>query len=1287
LVTEIDLPDNSGTNPDKYTISYEATPGHTSNTTGRIASITLPTGGSITYTYTGGGNGIMCPSGGTVTMTRKINDDNNNNLTWTYELTANYPPGFSTVVTDPQGNVTDYDLLGIYETERILEQGSSTVLGSVTTCYNGASAPCNGTPVSLPITEIATITNVAGEDAEGDVFYNGYGSVTTVNSYDFGSGSHGSLLSETMTCYSTSFSHILDRPTYQMVYNQTGNSSNCTGTTGLMAEASYTYDSYGNVLAEAHTNTGGSPSSISRSFTYNTNGTVKTATDYNSSSHVTNYTYGSGACNGAFPTTITLPITSLTYELTWSCNGGVLTSVEDPNQQTTTYKYTDPNFWRIKEIDYPDTGKTTISYSDTPFFSISAYSYLNSSTYHETTQILDGLGRVIHTQDNTLGTTVDTAYDGLGRVYSVSNPHTSGGEPTDGTTYYSYDAWGRPSDEGSTHAITYPDSSYTSVTYSAQCPTIIDPAGHARTVCPDGLGRVPNVTEDPSGLKYQTSYTYDALSDLKGVTQGSETRTYNYDMLARLTSAMIPEVNVSGTQCTTTYGYDANGNVTSRTAPLENQNSSCSSTVTTTYSYDAVNRLTSKTYNDSTTPPASYSYDQTSVTVGSWTSPTLLYPKGRMTEATTTSGSNVQTAAVYSYDPVGRTKNFWQCNPSNCGTVYSTSYNYDLAGDITSWTHPGQINLTNTINAAQQITAVQTTSNYTNLPQTLVQNVTYTPWGAVSTFENGCTGSGCTSAQETYQYNKRLQPWVISLAAASGVGSCLVYNYYSSWTAPTSCPSAGSTPPTGSTDNGNVMGYWYNDTVNSSFSHTASYGYDSVNRLTAACTLSGSQCATSGSNVYNLAFAYDQFGNMRCTGGVGGGSAIGPCPAWTYNTGNQLASSTGCTYDAAGNTTKDCSTGHTYQWDAEGRVSSVDSGSTWGFTYDAVGDRAQWAYSGGANQQMFDPNGGWLGIAGALDVLRWGDGAYAWYTGTETYFNHINGIGSTTVLTKHDGTAAEDTLYYPWGQTWQQWGGGGANFAELPYGDGNTNTNLTLYRHQSPGLGRWLSPDLLGGDITNPQSLNLYAYVLNNPTGLIDPLGLDPGQGSDPGECDCGDPNCVNAACWGPGWPPGFWPSNGGEGSGGSGGGGPTVSLPTGNPGGTAGGSIPGVNAFLQEATDELDWPYIIRMIVWGWPIVKAAVAAVGSVPAALPATLVGAVFMPSDVAPHVHQARKPDLRQFDEAVRRIEARCGGKKLTPDQRRRLHDAISKWGYGLDIIVEIGVGMFCPGGPTSGEGGQ
>src|ERR1700748_1936466 len=30
-------------------------------------------------------------------------------------------------------------------------------------------------------------------------------------------------------------------------------------------------------------------------------------------------------------------------------------------------------------------------------------------------------------------------------------------------------------------------------------------------------------------------------------------------------------------------------------------------------------------------------------------------------------------------------------------------------------------------------------------------------------------------------------------------------------------------------------------------------------------------------------------------------------------------------------------------------------------------------------------------------------------------------------------------------------------------------------------MGRFMSPDPLGGDLTNPQSLNRYAYVLNNP--------------------------------------------------------------------------------------------------------------------------------------------------------------------------------------------------------------
>src|SRR5208337_5462099 len=261
---------------------------------------------------------------------------------------------------------------------------------------------------------------------------------------------------------------------------------------------------------------------------------------------------------------------------------------------------------------------------------------------------------------------------------------------------------------------------------------------------------------------------------------------------------------------------------------------------------------------------------------------------------------------------------------------------------------------------------------------------------------------------------------------------------------PTSCPSPGSAAPTGTTNNGNVMGYWYQDSVNSSFSHTATYGQDGVNRLSTA--------TATGNSTYNLAFSYDAYGNMAC---VQNGSTNGPCPQWTYNTStNQLSSSTGCTYDAAGNLTKDCSTAsnHTYQWDAEGRVASVDSGSTWSFTYNALGQRVQMASSSGTQELMYDPYGVWLGIYGVVDTLPWGGGYFAWYNGTDTYFNHINNIGSTSMFTNQTGGPQEDMLFYPWGDVWKSQGTGGYNFAYLPYRDLSTTTDITSARFSSPNF-------------------------------------------------------------------------------------------------------------------------------------------------------------------------------------------------------------------------------------------
>jgi RHS repeat-associated protein len=237
----------------------------------------------------------------------------------------------------------------------------------------------------------------------------------------------------------------------------------------------------------------------------------------------------------------------------------------------------------------------------------------------------------------------------------------------------------------------------------------------------------------------------------------------------------------------------------------------------------------------------------------------------------------------------------------------------------------------------------------------------------------------------------------------------------------------------------------------------------------------------------------------------------GPCPQWAYNTGANQLTTSGFTYDAAGNLTKDSSnaTTHTWQWDGEGRVASADSGSTWGFTYNAVGDRAQWAYTGGADQHLFDPSGTWLGNAGSYSLVPFGGRYFALYYGGNTLFNHVNALDSASMRTLQSGAEAEDILFYPWGDVWEVQGSGGYNFAGMPYRDVTTTTDLTTFRVFSPNIGRWHSPDPLGGDVANPQSLNRYPYVLNNPTTLTDPLGL---QGCPPGTSSMGPGQCAGPA-------------------------------------------------------------------------------------------------------------------------------------------------------------------------------
>jgi RHS repeat-associated protein len=56
--------------------------------------------------------------------------------------------------------------------------------------------------------------------------------------------------------------------------------------------------------------------------------------------------------------------------------------------------------------------------------------------------------------------------------------------------------------------------------------------------------------------------------------------------------------------------------------------------------------------------------------------------------------------------------------------------------------------------------------------------------------------------------------------------------------------------------------------------------------------------------------------------------------------------------------------------------------------------------------------------------------------------------------------------------------------------------DLALYRaglrRYDPVLGRFLTPDPLVGNLTDPQALNSYAFARNAPTAFADPTGAAP---------------------------------------------------------------------------------------------------------------------------------------------------------------------------------------------------
>jgi len=583
---------------------------------------------------------------------------------------------------------------------------------------------------------------------------------------------------------------------------------------------------------------------------------------------------------------------------------------------------------------------------------------------------------------------------------------------------------------------------------------------------------------------WQTLYTYDPLNDLTSVTQNGSSsssarvRNFAYDSFGRLTSATNPETG------TISYGYDLDSNLTSKVSPEANQVGSSAQT-TITYTYDALNRLTKKTYSDPSQAKVVYAYDGAALAGYSGpNAPTINSPTNLVGRRSAMGSPN--SASSWSYDPMGRPLEEARVNVGASSATYDVNYAYYLDGSLNTLTYPSGDVLTYAVGGAGRPLSASDSSN------SYAASATYAPQGSLAGMANGYTASFAGIVTSNV-YNNRLQPILLSASASSKSVFSLCYDFHLS-VAVNKAGCSLSQYATG--DNGNVFQVINN--VDST--RSAAFQYDTLNRIQQANTIN-----TTSSNCWGEVYTIDAWGNLTNISGVSSmphcyteGLAAAPASA-----NNQL---NGYCYDGAGNLLLNapCPTGTftpAYTYDDENRLSTVS-----GYTYDYDGDGARMEKASGTTGTMYWPGPGGK-VLTETDLSGNINEEYVYFngeriaridrpTGTVHYY-FSNHLGSASVITDASGNIQEQTDYYPYGGIAYS-NGGDPNHYKFTGKERDAESGLDMFgaRYYGSSLGRFMTPDWAAkptavpyASFGNPQSLNLYSYVNNNPTTTRDPDG------------------------------------------------------------------------------------------------------------------------------------------------------------------------------------------------------
>jgi RHS repeat-associated protein len=1067
LPTELDIPTPAGGTL-KYLFAYEPTPSHAGFFTGRIQKITLPGGGYYQYDYPGANDSINCTDGTTIALNRTVSDGTTSAV-WKFVRNTT---ALTTTITTPQladttaanDTVLTYNSLGQLVSQRVYKESPGvTLLRSIATTW-----AANGTPA----TQITTLED-GSTKAETDTAYESTGLLDSLVEYDWGTGTHGSSAPIRTTTYSYQTNanytsrNLIDLVTSKIIKD---------GASAVQYRQDTTYDG----VAPTNCPTGvaqhddtnypcsmnfrGNPTSvttylspavpsggITKNFTYDVFGNALTAqvnccqNETWAYSATTNYSQPDSITRGTSPT-------QLTTGTTYNAFTGKVSTTTDENNHVTQYGF--DFLGRATSVTRSDGTQNTVSYDDVNF-TATATTKVDSS--HSRVQITaaDPLGRpttsTLEDLSGTVYAVVQTGYNLAGRAYKTSNPYTT-------TPFYwtttTNDALGRPT------IVTLPDTSTTTYSYAINSAIATDPANHQRKAITDAAGRLSSIYEpDPSNgnsLNLQTSYTYNVFDQLTQVTQGAQTRTYVYDALARLNSSTTPEAGkvclgtLSGTTCQTN-GYDSWNNLLYRTDARG---------VVTNYLYDSLNRLTGITYptvpvgvaampnvckaNGSATNNANvcFAYGTTAASFNNGMPVSMIDPSG---------------SESYTYNSLEQITQFQKIVGT---TTYSTSYAYNLGNELSQITYPSGRVVVESYDTIGRLCAVGTSGSTCTSGTAYAYSFGYNTAQQLTGFHYG------NNMIASYGYSPdRLQLTSLSHGPSGTAYFALSYTY-------------------GATGSNNGLISQIVDTPEPG--KTANFTYDSLNRLISA--------GTNGSTSFpkwGLSFSYDRYGN-RTAQTVTAGTGV-PSNSVAVDATTNRITGTPYAYDANGNMTNDGL--NTLTYDGENRVTVSTNGSSSGaYTYDGGGLRVQkisgtttTVYIFSASKVVAEYDNGAAPTAPSREYIYTGETLLARIDSTGTKYFHQDHL-SNRMVTDSTSHIVEQMAHYPFGESWYNTSGDKLFFTSYER-DSESGNDYAQARYYASRLGRFSSTDPLAGATTNPQSLDRYAYVTNDPCNSEDPSG------------------------------------------------------------------------------------------------------------------------------------------------------------------------------------------------------